>query len=330
MTKNNSITSIAKRVGVSYVTVSRALNHPDKVKPETLAKIRSIFSELDFKPRVVPNRLNTICLLLPVPADAANESLITSDMLITGNILRMLHEHDIQVLVSPYHKVKDFPEVFRNRFISFLHDDKHPDCIETINKLSKNAVVTVINDTNDVLSDKVFQVCSDHRQGVELVMNHFFERGHRKVAYIGSAVNSRGSWEKHDTYCDCMEKKSELNQALIFTNSVELLDKGIERIIKSGATAIFISQRDLTSRVLYFIRRAGLTVPDDISIISANYPHEDNYEYPPLTEIIQPVDQLAKRAVEISLDQNRNNNSTAGKIEKYPYTLRDCESVLYI
>jgi hypothetical protein len=38
---NASITSIAKKTGVSFATVSRALNSPEKVKPDTLKKIRN-------------------------------------------------------------------------------------------------------------------------------------------------------------------------------------------------------------------------------------------------------------------------------------------------
>lgn len=43
-----SITKVAERVGVSTVTISRALNNPEKVKPETLARIRKACRELDF------------------------------------------------------------------------------------------------------------------------------------------------------------------------------------------------------------------------------------------------------------------------------------------
>lgn len=48
--KSVTISDIAKRVNMTTITVSRALNKPDQVKPATLARILEVARELDYVP----------------------------------------------------------------------------------------------------------------------------------------------------------------------------------------------------------------------------------------------------------------------------------------
>ena len=46
------IYDVAGAAGVSLATVSRVLNHPEKVKPATKEKIERIIKELGYKPKL--------------------------------------------------------------------------------------------------------------------------------------------------------------------------------------------------------------------------------------------------------------------------------------
>jgi len=48
--KSVTISDIAKRVGMTTITVSRALSKPDLVKPATLARILEVAREMDYVP----------------------------------------------------------------------------------------------------------------------------------------------------------------------------------------------------------------------------------------------------------------------------------------
>ncbi len=325
MRKKPSISSIARQVGVSYATVSRALNFPEKVKPETLRKIRKVFAELNFKPRVVPNRLNTLCLLVTDSTKMADILPRAGDLLIVEHILEMLHEQDIQVVVIPYSKVESLPEIFRGRFIGFLHGEGNQANVDIINKLSRSAVVTIINDTSDILDDNVHTICSDHRQGMILAMDHFSSRGHKKIGFISRPIRTRGEKERFDAYREWMEKAGSFNPALVYMNSPELLPEGLRRICREGVTALLSPYQELTPRVLYGLSLLEKSVPDDISLISVAHGHGEGFKFPQLTELIQQLDILAKKAVNICL-----NNPRIQKFDKVPYELRDRESVKFI
>ena len=45
-----TLKDVAERAGVSVITVSRVINSPEKVKPETRERIRHIMDELGYSP----------------------------------------------------------------------------------------------------------------------------------------------------------------------------------------------------------------------------------------------------------------------------------------
>ena len=61
MTKNSIVTiyDVARIAGVSMATVSRVLNNPDKVNPETKARVLKIIEEIGYKPNPIARELAT-------------------------------------------------------------------------------------------------------------------------------------------------------------------------------------------------------------------------------------------------------------------------------
>lgn len=57
--KKSTITDVAEKVGMTTITVSRALNTPEKVKAETLEKILAAASELNYVPNAMARNLKS-------------------------------------------------------------------------------------------------------------------------------------------------------------------------------------------------------------------------------------------------------------------------------
>ncbi|RMO37061.1 LacI family DNA-binding transcriptional regulator, partial [Pseudomonas savastanoi] len=52
-----SVKDVARLAGVSLMTVSRALNNPEKLSPETYQRVRSAIDELQFVPSLSARRI---------------------------------------------------------------------------------------------------------------------------------------------------------------------------------------------------------------------------------------------------------------------------------
>lgn len=65
-----NIKEVARTAGVSVATISRVLNHPEQVQPETRERVASVMRQLDYQPNWFARGLNigktgTIALLIP-------------------------------------------------------------------------------------------------------------------------------------------------------------------------------------------------------------------------------------------------------------------------
>lgn len=77
-----NIKEVARAAGVSVATISRVLNHPQQVQPETRDHVLAVMRELDYQPNWFARGLNigktgTIALLVPNIADRRFVDLIT-------------------------------------------------------------------------------------------------------------------------------------------------------------------------------------------------------------------------------------------------------------
>ncbi|MHC4872559.1 MAG: LacI family DNA-binding transcriptional regulator, partial [Planctomycetota bacterium] len=312
----------------SHATVSRALNNPEKVKPETLEKIRAVFAELDFNPKVIPNSFKTVCLLVP-DSDPLAETSPIGNLLITNQLMNILMQHDYQTIVTPASKVDDMPEIYRKRFVGFIRDDSPQEYVETVNRLSDNAVVVMINDTTEKLNDSIINISSAHAQGTKLALEHFCERGHKKIGFVSDHLKNKGLSERFDAYKKFMEQNSKFNHSCYCVNEYQM-KQGLKRICDAGITSLLVGYTHLTEEVVYRIQDMGLKIPDDISVISFGFSTVESFKYPPLSHTVQPVDKLAEKAVEICLSRDNNSKTKYRKTILVPYTFKDCESVKYI
>jgi len=70
-----TLDDVARRAGVSTATVSRCLNAPDRVRPETRARVEAIVAELGYTPHfggraLASNRTNTVGVIIPTMESA--------------------------------------------------------------------------------------------------------------------------------------------------------------------------------------------------------------------------------------------------------------------
>lgn len=83
---------------------------------------------------------------------------------------------------------------------------------------------------------------------------------------------------------------------------------------RNRPTALFAQSNTIALGAYKAIREAGLTIPDDISLIGFdNYMHMDFID-PPLARIAQPIDEMGVLAVKILIRHMENKEEPASQI----------------
>ena len=99
--KSVTISDIAKRVGMTTITVSRALSKPDLVKPATLARILEVARELDYVPNAFARGLKRSESLIIGVITASVDNPFYSEMI--KAISREAKKHGYTIMLVTIH-----------------------------------------------------------------------------------------------------------------------------------------------------------------------------------------------------------------------------------
>lgn len=149
----------------------------------------------------------------------------------------------------------------------------------------------------------------DNAEGMELAVQYLKGLGHTRIGYLSSALQAYVYRERHGAFFRAMAAAGlEMNDSLSgnadFIN--ECLSLHLPRILKAGCTAIVCSHDLLAHSVTIHCREMGLRIPEDISILGFDDIPMCRYTRPPLTTIRQDRINIGKSAFYAMLNQLNN------------------------
>jgi LacI family repressor for deo operon, udp, cdd, tsx, nupC, and nupG len=269
---------VARRAGVSVSTVSRALRGVPGVTDETRERIRSIADQLAYV--VSPEasglaRGTTGRVGVVVPR---TDVWFYGEML--GNIEAALSEADLDVLI---YQVRD--QAQRTRFFRELPSRRKVDAVVLIALSMPRTEI----DRLDLLGVEVVvagsrvrdfpSVAVDDRAIARVAVDHLIELGHRRIAIIRALGEGDIHWEpdvhRAEGYRAALEAaglpvRDEYSVAAPFSIAGGV--RAAEQLLglAEPPTAIFAFSDELALGALEAARRAGIAVPDDLSIMGVD------------------------------------------------------------
>uniref|UniRef100_A0A7V4DHE4 LacI family transcriptional regulator n=1 Tax=Candidatus Caldatribacterium californiense TaxID=1454726 RepID=A0A7V4DHE4_9BACT len=310
-----SIYTIARKAGVSPATVSRVLNHPEQVSPETRAKIFQAMEEYEFIPSVLPRKNDTVGivyewregiflnyyfsrLLNGISAELQkfnyNMLFFTRDHFASPQEWRtFLHQHHVGgvILVTP---PRDDPK------------------IRPLLALGKDVVVL-----GSRVEENVHFVDCENIQSTRVALQYLFDLGHRRIGFIGGDLTQVDHAERFEAYQTFLKERGFFREEYIAITSDIMAfvsgQGGFEGAVKllnlpSPPTAIFVASGNCLLGVLRGLGAMGKRVPEDVSLVC----FDDLEEIVPgITSIRQPIERMGRTAAEIIIRQmlKRNGNS---------------------
>lgn len=315
-----TIKDLAALTGYSIGTVSRALNDHPNVSPQARQAVLEAAKKYGFQvnanaKNLKQQRSNAI---LAVVKGTSNE--------LFGSLIEV-----IQTLVAqtPYSLVVDYidEDLDEVRRALRLCREKKPRGVLFLGGNMDNfrssfhqidvPCVLVTNDAAQLKFKNLSSVTSDDYQGGLLAIEYLAGLGHRKFAVIG------GKRQQSDItglrYRGCMEGFRRNGIDFDEENSYEDIrfsyDEGyraVQRLLQRGVefTALFAMADVIAIGAIRALRDAGKRVPEDVSVVGFDGLSIGTYAIPRLATVCQSVDQLARRAVQILLQQIGGEGTT--------------------
>ena len=329
-TTRPGIKDIAAEAGVSVTTVSYIISDsPEQsFSAETKKKVHDAIRKLGYVPNMaaralVSNRSMMIGIVIP-QTEQHKEFMFSNPFYgeFLSSVEYTARQNRYHVLISGRNADQTFIEVAQTRgldglIILGMYLDDH--CAE----LKKSGIPIVLVDCY-CDDDDFHSVQIDDRQGGYMATKHLLEKGHSKIAHVtgqlmGQGVNQQRmwGWRKALEEAGITYKKSLLYDGEVSFEHGEKTGLTIaKKIRKSGITAIFASADIIALGLYKGLKKGGVFIPNDISVVSFDDTWLANIYDNGLTVIRQDVALKGKTAVEIVLEMIQK-----GSLEKRKITL---------
>lgn len=147
----------------------------------------------------------------------------------------------------------------------------------------------------------------DEHAAATLVVTHLADLGHRRIGFIGGATEGNQRAQRRISGLSLAIAKQGMTlceEAMIeteygFESGFRAMSKIIETLKGDRAvTAIVCGNDYLATGALSALDRAGISVPDSLSVVSFNDNDFSPYLHPPLTTVRLPIREIGEQAGE--------------------------------
>lgn len=298
-----TITDVARHLGVSKSTVSRAFTRPGVLLPSTVERVREAAAVLGYSPSRTAMALSTgvrsmIGVVVPDISNPFFPRLIRAAQARAGShgMTCVLSDSD-ETAGRELDLVRELaPDVHGFLLVSSrLPDAKLRELAETTNLVLVNRDV-----------EGVRRVLLDTRDGLRRALALLFELGHRRFAYIGGPD---ASWSHAQRLAVATAFAAERPVSLTIEQAVPATFQGgadaalralDERPSADRPTAFLCFDDTVAQGVTAALARTGLRVPDDVSVVGCD-DTLGSVVYPPMATIRLDYAAAAFAAVDLLL-----------------------------
>jgi DNA-binding LacI/PurR family transcriptional regulator len=297
------IRTIARMANVSIATVSRTINHVPTVNPKIAKRVWEVIQELDYFPNtqaraLVSGRSRILGLIVSEITNPFFPELIQGfeDIAV---------EHGYEILVSSTnHDPKRMSHCIRRML------ERKVDGVAVmtfgieaplLDQLAQRNVPLVFIDVGpDGPSINVLKV--DYRHGIRKGVQHLAALGHRKIAFVTGPAGLHSAQSRLAAFSESLRECGITPDPAWIVQGDHTLEGGMAAMkqllaLKDMPTAVMCSNDMTAIGVLHTMYRAGLRVPDDLSVVGFDDIHIAEVTIPPLTTVQMSRFELARAAV---------------------------------
>ena len=314
MSKKITIRKIAAKLDLAPSTVHRALSGHPNVCQETR--------------KLVLNTAYREGYQLPLH-DKRNIAVIVPSFSFAGYL-----EYLLPCLESELHKRGFRLVLVAEQDIALFEDHMFDGIISLVWKeglektLPQNFVIPIltINAASNTM-ENIPRIMSDPK-GIRIALDYLYDRGCRKIFYISTETNnSPEAAERLEEFRKfCLSIGQDFESLYIERHQSRIEDE-IPLILKSKPDACFCSSEGITSKIGLLLKKAGLRIPQDISLMGLEDRWGNECFSPPITSIRQDFEQIAFVAAENIVRKITDGIPMKGY--KLPFTLIERESVRF-
>jgi LacI family transcriptional regulator len=319
-----TIYDIAREAGVSIATVSQVINGKGKISEKRRAEIMEIMERLHYQPSAIAAALTgkqtyTLGLLVP---DISNPYFAELARAVEDRSRQLGYSVVICSTDNKDERVERYLNLLQQKRVDGMMIGTGIDNAEILSPLLQQSIPVALI-ARHMPSLSVHTVAIDDRLGGALAAQHLLELGHTHVAVLSEPFKVSSSKERVRGFREALEKAGlSLEADHVRESSADLGSAKKEALVllteKNRATGIFCCNDMQAIGALQAAKELGLRVPEDVSIIGFDNTILASVTSPPLTTVAQPIEDLGRRAVDLLIDELKDEGKSPQKIVLKP------------
>lgn len=303
-TPRPNIYDVAKRAGVSHMTVSRVLNGHPNIRDSTRDKVDTAIQELGYQ-------RSASARALAMRSAMRLGALVDSPVEYGPNSMLRSFERaarDAGYSVGSFTAADDHERSLDTAIEALLAQDIDGLCVvaprvSSLRALAKRklSVPTILLVPDAVAGTTTASV--DQYAGARAAVEHLIELGHRDIAHLAGPGDWHDARARSEAWRDTMAGAG-------LTPAVQgegdwTADSGFrwaQGLDRDHCSAVFAANDQMALGVIHGLTDRGIRVPEDISVVGFDDLPDSRHYLPPLTTVRQDFTALGALAVQLLLD----------------------------
>jgi len=313
------IYDIAGAAGVSLATVSRVLNHPDKVKEATRNKVLRIIKERGYKPNanargLASRRSTTVAVVIPELSRASVAEMIQGideSAKKYGYTIRLFINKD----KDPIKERELWSEVIASSVdgILFMSDEMTKEIYQQI----EYSPIPVVFVNSLSKKDTIGSVCVDYEEAAYHITTEMIKRGNKKIVFIGTEHKYALNEMKQKGYAHAMQDNNLEPKFYYSSGNININEGFFENMLNEEVPEVALVVRD--SIAISFMNVAvkkGIKVPEELQVIGFQNTKYAQLSNPKLTCAEIPIYEMGNKAMSYLTELMQDENSPRKKADK--------------
>jgi DNA-binding LacI/PurR family transcriptional regulator len=301
-----TLADVAERAGVSRQTVSNAVNNPDLLRADTLARVQESIDALGYLPNRAARNLRTRASHLiglrmsPVQEGTANAAM---DRFV-HSLVETSREAGYHVLLfagDPKNTTVGYDDLLRSTAVdAFVVTDTYLGNPQAAWLRERRAPFVAFGRPWDDPAARHPWVDVDGAAGTELATHHLIDRGHQRIAWIGWRKDSWIGEDRRLGWTRALRSRG-LSTTGMASRVEDTVHSGREAsavLLDEAQPSAFVCASDtLAMGVLHTLAERGLYPGRDLAVVGFDDSQVAQVVHPGLTSVRQPLEDAAVEIV---------------------------------
>ncbi|MGF2085995.1 LacI family DNA-binding transcriptional regulator [Enterococcus casseliflavus] len=296
-----TLADVAKKANVSAMTVSRVINHPDKVTEELKQLVHQAMLELDYQPNIaakslVSKRSHIIKVYILEEMDTTEPYYMNLLVGIARSIGKA--HYSLQLVTTD--------GVDRGPADGCIITGFRQKDMDWIKNLKKPVVLFGENEAGFSFVD------SDNYQGIVSACKHALDTGYQHLVYIGLELEEAFTKSREKGYIDTVTKTGQAPKIHRFENRSSAARTFITaRKEQFAENTCFICATDrLALGINQGLQSIGAQIPKDFGIVGYDGVFLDQVSSPKLTTMKQAIVEMGEACGELLIQKIEQNDTS--------------------